>query len=88
MPIAIKPNSPNKNISESIDKKNFKEDEVKDQKVHALKLLLTEELKDNKALMEKGDGDSSSGSDSAPSDDNMNAEDILKIMPAVDKKTK
>lgn len=35
-----------------------------------------------------GNGGSSSGSDSAPSDDNMRPEDILKIMPVADKKLK
>lgn len=38
--------------------------------------------------MKKGDGDSSSGSDSAPSEDNLNAEEIVKIIPIIDKKTK
>lgn len=38
--------------------------------------------------MKKGDGDSSSGSDSQPSEDNLNAEDIVKIIPIIDKKTK
>lgn len=38
--------------------------------------------------MNEGDGDSSSGSDSAPSEDNLNPEDIIKIMPVIDKKTK
>jgi len=51
-----------------------------------LKLLLTEELKENKALMQKGNGDSSSGSDSSPSEDNLNPEEMVKIMPVVDKK--
>lgn len=51
-------------------------------------MLLTEELKDNKVLMQKGDGDSSSGSDDAPSEDNLDPEEIVKIMPIVDKKTK
>lgn len=38
--------------------------------------------------MTKGNGDSSSGSDSAPSEDNLDPEEIIKIMPVVDKKTK
>lgn len=50
--------------------------------------MLCDELKSNKDLLKKGDGDSSSGSDSAPSEDNMNPEDIVKIIPVVDKKTK
>jgi hypothetical protein len=45
-------------------------------------------LKTNKELLEKGDGDSSSGSDSAPSDDNLDVEEIARIMPVIDKQTK
>lgn len=59
-----------------------------DAKPNSLKGLLAEELKLNKDLLKKGDGDSSSGSDSAPSEDNMNPEDIVKIIPIIDKKTK
>lgn len=55
---------------------------------NTLKSLLAEELKLNKELIQKGDGDSSSGSDSAPSEDNLNPEDIVKIIPVIDKKTK
>jgi hypothetical protein len=53
-----------------------------------LKFLLAEELKSNKELLKKGDGDSSSGSDSAPSEDNLCPEEIVKIIPVIDKKTK
>ena len=53
-----------------------------------LRALFAEELKENKALLAKGDGDSSSGSDSAPSEDNLDPEEIVKIIPAVDKKLK
>lgn len=49
--------------------------------------MLMEELKANKELLDIGEGDSSSGSDDAPSEDNLAAEEILKIVP-VDKKTK
>ena len=38
--------------------------------------------------MKMGDGDSSSGSDSAPSDDNLDAKELLKNLPAVDKTLK
>lgn len=54
----------------------------------SFKAMFFNELKENKELLKKGDGDSSSGSDSAPSDDNLEPEDIIKIMPVVDKKTK
>lgn len=59
-----------------------------DQKINTIKSLLADELKQNKELIKKGDGDTSSGSDSAPSEDNLNAEDIVKIIPVIDKKTK
>jgi hypothetical protein len=36
----------------------------------------------------KNDGDSSSGSESAPSDDNLQPEEIIKMIPVIDKKTK
>ena len=38
--------------------------------------------------MKKGDEDSSSGSDSAPSEDNLDVEEIVKIIPVIDKQTK
>jgi hypothetical protein len=50
--------------------------------------MFAEELKENKDLLKKGDEDSSSGSDSAPSEDNMDVEEIIKIMPVIDKKIK
>ena len=50
--------------------------------------MLADELKDNKQLLQKGDENSSSGSDSAPSEDNLDPETIFKIMPVIDKKTK
>jgi hypothetical protein len=59
-----------------------------DTKINTLKSLLCEELKLNKDLLKKGEGDSSSGSDSAPSEDNLNAEEIIKMIPVIDKKTK
>ena len=47
-----------------------------------------EELKENRELMKKGDGDSSSGSDDAPSEDNLRPDEIVKVLPVVDKKIK
>lgn len=92
---------PAKNVNaESLDKKILyihtyvsshfsKEDSFLDPKpASTLLSMLCDELKSNKDLLKKGDGDSSSGSDSAPSEDNMNPEDIVKIIPVVDKKTK
>jgi hypothetical protein len=52
------------------------------------KNLLLDELRENRDLMKKGDGDSSSGSDDAPSEDNMQPDEIVKILPMVDKKTR
>jgi len=52
------------------------------------KNLLLDELRENRDLMKKGDGDSSSGSDDAPSEDNMQPDEIVKVLPVVDKKTK
>ena len=49
--------------------------------------MFMNELKQNKELLKKGEGDSS-GSDSAPSEDNLNPEEIVKMMPIVDKATK
>ena len=39
------------------------------------------EFKTNKKLMEVGDGDSSSGSDDAPSEDNLKSEELQKQLP-------
>jgi hypothetical protein len=42
----------------------------------------------NKKLINLGNGDSSEGSDSAPSEDNMNPNDLIKNLPVVDKALK
>ena len=47
--------------------------------------MILEELSENKSLIKIGQGDSSSGSDSAPSDDNLNPADLLKNLPVADK---
>ena len=46
------------------------------------------ELTGNKNLIAEGDGDSSSGSDDAPSEDNLNIDEICQLIPAIDKKLK
>ena len=51
-----------------------------------MKNLIVEELRGS--LLMKNQGDSSSGSESAPSDDNLQPEEIIKIIPVIDKKTK
>lgn len=49
---------------------------------------MLDELRENRDLMKKGDGESSSGSDDAPSEDNLKPDEIVKVLPVVDKKTK
>lgn len=80
--------SEKKYLTENLDKKTFKEDKLQINPFSSFKALICNELKENKDLLKKGNGDSSSGSDSAPSDDNLEPEEIIKIMPVVDKKTK
>ena len=46
------------------------------------------ELQFDKNLNKAADGDSSSGSDSAPSDDNLEANELIKNLPDVDKNLK
>jgi septum formation inhibitor MinC len=53
-----------------------------------VKDFLMKELTCNNKLIQDGDGDSSSGSDDAPSEDNLNIDDICLLIPAVDKKLK
>ena len=50
--------------------------------------LIMNELKGNKELMKAGEGDSSGGSDSAPSDDNLDATELIKNLPEADKTLK
>ena len=49
---------------------------------------MLEELKENESLIQKGNDQSSSGSDGEPSEDNLPVEEIVKIIPVLDKKTK
>ena len=46
------------------------------------------ELSENKELLKLGNGGSSSGSESAPSDDNLNPAELIKNLPALDKSLK
>ena len=50
--------------------------------------LLMQELSENKKLMAAGDGDSTGGSESEPSEDNLPVEEMAKHIPIVDKKDK
>lgn len=44
------------------------------------------ELLNNKKLIQAGEGDSSEGSDSEPSEDNLPLDEFAKIIPIIDKK--
>ena len=43
------------------------------------------ELRNNKELVKQGEGDSTSGSDSEPSEDNLEPTELIKNLPTVDK---
>lgn len=67
----------------SLDKKKFKEPALD------LKTALNNEINGNAELLTNtGGDDSSSGSDSAPSEDNMQAEELIKQLPTADKTLK
>jgi hypothetical protein len=48
--------------------------------------MIQQELVEDKSLMDAGDGDSSGGSESEPSEDNLPIEEVAKMVPIVDKK--
>ena len=56
--------------------------------VHELKKKLEKELNENKQLLLTGQGDSSQGSDSEPSDDNLPLDESSKFIPILDKDEK
>ena len=47
--------------------------------------VFEKELLSNKKLLAAGDGDSSGGSDSEPSEDNLPIDEVAKVVPIVDK---
>lgn len=47
--------------------------------------IIMKELREDKKLLKAGEGDSSGGSDSEPSEDNMPIEEIAKVVPIVEK---
>jgi hypothetical protein len=51
----------------------------------AINRLLLAELRNNKELVKLGEGDSTSGSDSEPSEDNLEPTELIKNLPTVDK---
>ena len=63
----------------SLDKKTFKEED----KPVSFTEAIAREFKANAALIHQ-DSESSSGSESAPSEDNMQAEELVKRLPTVD----
>ena len=56
--------------------------------VTSINNMLIQELNERKDLIKMGDGESSSGSDSAPSEDNLDVKELLKNLPVVDKTLK
>lgn len=56
--------------------------------VTSINNILIQELNERKDLIKMGDGESSSGSDSAPSEDNLDVKELLKNLPVVDKTLK
>jgi hypothetical protein len=51
----------------------------------AVNRILLAELRNNKELVKAGEGDSTSGSDSEPSEDNLEPSELIKNLPTVDK---
>lgn len=66
--------------------KSFKEDVPI--VAESINKLLLAELSQNKDLIKLGDGNSSSGSDSAPSDGNLDPQELMKNLPTVEKSLK
>ena len=50
--------------------------------------LFAQELTENKKLLAAGDGDSSGGSESEPSEDNLPVNEVAAFVPIVDNKQK
>ena len=71
-----------KKFSAELENEN---DKVLNEKAFSINQSLLAELTQNKELLKVGNGDSSSGSDSEPSGDNLEATELVKNLPAVDK---
>lgn len=69
----------NPGSSPQLPSKQYEEDK------ESFKSMFLDELRNQKHLMEAGNDDSMSGSDDAPSEDNMAAEELCRVVPAVDK---
>ena len=50
--------------------------------------MIEQEIVEDKSLIACGDGDSSGGSESEPSEDNLPVEEVAKVVPIVDQKQK
>lgn len=72
----------NPNNSPQVPTKKYTED------IDSFKSMFMDELRNQKQLIEEGADESASGSDDAPSEDNMTAEELVQVIPAVDKKLK
>ena len=68
-----------KKFSAEQDSQNENEEAVQ------INRMLLAELRNNKELVKIGEGDSTSGSDSEPSEDNLEASELIKNLPTVDK---
>jgi hypothetical protein len=58
---------------------------IQDEEAYLVNRMLIAELNNNKELIKMGEGDSSSGSDSEPSEDNLEPSELIKNLPTVDK---
>ena len=61
---------------------------MKKGEVADMSAIFASELANNKSLLNAGDGDSSGGSESEPSDDNLPVEEVVKVVPILDVKQK
>ena len=68
-----------KKFSAEQDSKNLNED------AETINRIFLAELRNNKELVKQGEGDSTSGSDSEPSEDNLEPTELIKNLPTVDK---
>ena len=68
--------------------KHFIEDDNSNLNASFISQLILDELTENKELIKQGDGDSTSGSDSAPSEDNLSLVELNKNLPVCEKQIK
>jgi hypothetical protein len=73
------------NILIPVEVKDYFKDDKSLVETVDFKNALTNELIEDKKLIKAGDGDSSGGSDSDPSEDNLPIEEVAKVVPIVEK---